>query len=283
MATEDQNNPVFTAEQATQFLTEQGFIVRSKADDDTYVNNTLATEADKRAAALIGEKWKNQNAAFEKKIFEATGIPKNDGENAEAYLLRASSEVKGADSQKLKELYEGQITALKTNLDTKETEIKTIQSQRVKDLISLKLNTAAQQANIAVPGHLTDPAQIQQYQDYQRGVMVQNTLGRYESEIIDGKTVYSVKNDKGEAEIQKDTGTGLPLTESQLIERDFAMLLAPKEAPRGGTGTSGAGGARVVLGKDEDVHAYIQKNRPEIRLGSAAYTALAEELEKSRV
>ncbi len=219
----------------------EGFHVRSSDEDAEFISNYEKNTLPGKVAAEIGGKVKEVHDRYDADILEATGLKKGPNEKTYEFNKRVLKELKsqaekgGGDDilkQKLEaaqgqlKQYEGYIAPDEVN------KIKTGYLQKI-----IKGNMAQAFAKpIAVPAHITDEAQQKQYVGGIKSMIETQFLAKYTpKEDQEGNLVY-YEGDK----LQVEAKTNKPLTEADLIARDFSAYFAPEKKPGAGAG-SGAG------------------------------------------
>jgi len=253
-----------TAEQAIEVLKSTGYVVRTADEDNNFVMTTAEEKARKLADDKISERWRTKNEEFEAEIKQLTGIEKQAGENAQAYLKRAIPELKSKDAATIEREYKAQLEAVRGQIGEKDNEIRKIREEYTRSNVRMQIENEIAGRVIATPSHLTSDEQKAAYIAAQRNLIVNQALSTYKYEMADGNLIFKVGD-----EVQRSKQDGKPLPISELIDRDFGLQFAPKETVKTGTGTGSTGNSTPTFANDSEVISYLKGKG--LAVGSAAY------------
>ena len=263
-----------TPEQALEVLKSNGYVVRTAQEDESYLTTHVEEKAKTLAEEKIGERWRAKNEEFEAEIKTLTGIEKKPGENAQAYLKRAIPELKSKDVTRIEQDYAAQLEAVKGQLTTKEAEIQQIRQAQVVSVVKSDIDNAVAARIVAYPAHITTDEQKAQYAEWQKKSVSDGVMGKYTSEIVDGKVVYSLGN-----EVQRNKQDGKALTAAEIVDRDYGLVFAPKQTVASGTGSGAPSGTSTEFATESEAISYLKAKG--MKVGSKEYMAALDELTKS--
>jgi hypothetical protein len=230
-------------------------VIRTKADDDSYVNSKVAQEFDTK----IGDKIKEIHQKYEDDIKEVTGLVKKVNEKAYDFNkriladLKIKAEAAGGD-QALKD----QIASLTETLSSKETEHATKLTELQTAAFTKQLNVLIQaefdKKTIAIPAHITTDEAKQKYISDQKRLLkidfLQNVTPKEDSE---GNIVF-YEGDK----LLASTKDGKPLTADDLISDKYGSYFSVQQQKQGGAGSGKDGIPATGFTKSEEVYSYLE-------------------------
>lgn len=257
--------------------TKSGLIIRTKEEDQQYVQNTLDQVLPARVEEKFSSKFKESLDGMDAEILRLTGIDKRPAEKTTDYAKRAFQEYhdKGGDpvtKQKVSELE----TLLEKTKQEYDQRIKESAQKIFEKEQDFQINGDLEKRNIAIPPHLKTDEDKQAYINQQKALIRQGFLSTYKGKQDDqGNIVYY----DGEKPLL-DTKTGKPRSAGDLIGERFANWFVP--AGRTVTGT-GAEGDRVVLPADgfknvDDIHKYLAASGE--AAGTSSYLTQLQKLAK---
>ena len=222
-------------------LTASGHVIRTKDDDDSYVQSKARELTD----AEIGTKLGSYFQGIEDQIKEVTGLTKKPNEKATDFNKRVLKELKiQADSATGgDELLKQQIQTLSANLEAaesgKETAVNEIKTNYFKKQVDFALSAELNGLNLAVPAHIKTEAEKQAFIANQRRLLKLQLTNDYTiKEDTDGNITFY----KGE-QLEKSSKDGKALSASEIIARDFTPYIDVTVPKGGGAGSQGGGNA----------------------------------------
>lgn len=252
----------------------KGFVIRSKDEDAAFLNNYETTVIPSKVDALVGEKvsekMKTVLDGIDAKVFELTGQKKGATEKTTEFVARMIAETKakgGGGSEQLQSLYEQAQSELQKRANWVEpTKLTELQQKYFADKVNLLVSMAQERFPIAVPAHITDEAQKQQFIETQKRFIKMDLLSKYTpKEDKDGNVSY-YEGDK----VLMNTNTGKPMTEAEIIEANYSGYFVPKQKS-GGAGSDPAktNADEASLQTKEQVYEYVQNTLKLAKGGSA--------------
>lgn len=259
-----------------------GMIVRTKEEDTAFMTNYdnthLQSKVDAEVATQIGAKQKATWDAIDEKVFAATGIKKNPNEKTTDYVDRAAKEIKaaGGSDENLKQLYtqaQQSLEAKKDFVDPKELE--KLKTDHFNEKVSLHIAMAQEGVTFAVPAHITDEKEKQEYIASQKRFLAADMMRFKPKQDKDGNLIW---HDADGNTPKTDTATGKPLTAAQLMTDAYKGFFVPAKGKGGaGSGASGAGGnagdpEESSLKNKTQVNEYLKKKYPDAPIGDKKRT-----------
>lgn len=239
-------------------VTAKGRIIRTKEEDETYVqthvNAVVNERIQKELPNKINEEFGKTMTAIDQEIMSITGIEKLPNEKTTAYAKRVVEQMKtkGGDpvtKETVKQLQQ-QLETLKTESQTKLSQLQESYFRRENEMV---VDAALGKKNIALPAHLKTDAEKQGFINLQKGLIKQGFFGSVTAKRDEnGNTIYF----DGETPLV-DAQTGKPKTAEQIIEEKFAAWFVPSGHTVTGTGSQQPGGSTSGFTSKEDVHKYL--------------------------
>lgn len=213
-------------------LETSGMIIRSKEQDEAYVN----AKVEPLVEVKIKDQIKSVHEKYDQDLLELTGDRKKPEEKTYDFLKRKIAEIKASkggddvDKDKLKSLQD----SLEKMKKDHETEISTIHSGYLKNEVGMNVHVAVSGFNIAVPANLTDD-QKADFIARQRKMIASDFQSAFTAKKDnEGNIVFY----KGE-QLQISTKDGKPLTAEQLIAENYQTYFAAPGRKQGGAGSGG--------------------------------------------
>jgi hypothetical protein len=233
-------------------LGQKGFVVRSKADEESYLNTYKSQVIEQEIPTRI----KEVHDKYDEDLFTLTGERKAPTEKTYDFLKRKISEIKASkiDDPVLKE----QLTTLQKTLESKDKEHKTALEKMESDYFKRELNgmvsNALDTVNIAIPAHLKTDEEKQKYVASQKNMMKRDMLDNVTAKKDkDGNVVFY----NGEQPLTSTTD-GKPLQAIDLIKDRYGFYLAAETQKTTGAGTGGNGGADGKFTTKEQVMEHLK-------------------------
>lgn len=255
----------------------EGFVVRTKEEDEAFLANHVNATVEERVAQVLPEKINREFGEAMRKIDEkieaVTGVKKKDGEKSTDYAHRALQESKSGDP-----VTKEKVAHLEKLIETKENEWKE-KYQKQTELfnrkeIELQVEASLSEKQFAVPPHLKTDAEKQAYTDNQRRLLKNDFMSSLVSKkddeglmtFYDGDTPLLSKKD------------GKPLTSKDIIEEKYShyFLKNGRQAAGAGVGAEHTGGEGGAIKSKEDVHAHLRAKG--VEAGSKEYLNQFEKL-----
>jgi hypothetical protein len=244
-------------------LKSEGVTVRKKEEEAEFLSNYEKNIIPGKVEAEIGAKIKAVHDQYDNDLFELTGERKQPTEKTYEFMKRKLTEMKekagkgGKDDPVLAD----QIKELQSKLKQYEgyvapDEVQKIKDSHFKENINFRLTAALEKKPIAVPAHITDEKQKQDYIAMQRNMIRADFMGRFTAkQNSEGQTVYY----DGETLLTNEANASA-MTEEQIIEKNYTGYFVPPAKPAGGAG-SGASGS----GKGADANEASLKTKAEVQ------------------
>jgi hypothetical protein len=256
-------------------LGQKGFIVRSQADEQSY----LDTQKKAWSNEIIPGRDNEIYTSIENLIFELTQDKKLSNEKASDYLKRKFNDVKNSKigDPVLKE----QLLTLQSQLSEKDTthknEIKTLEdkyfTKELDSLFSSDLNLV----NIAIPAHLKTDEEKQQFITSQKSMIKRDAMQSLTAERdSEGNIIF--KDETGKQLIS--TKDGKPLKPIDIITNKYAFYLAKDEGRKqGGSGSGSGSGSTGTYTSKEQVYEAVKAQglEPLTKAFSDEYSKLLKE------
>lgn len=253
--------------------TAEGLIIRTKADDQAFLDNHVKTVVDGKVAtelqAKVDAEFSKAMNKIDEEIKTITGIEKQPNEKTTAYAKRAIAEKQKdpVTAAKVTEL-EGLIASTKKEYEDKLAAAeKDLFDREVKHQVTAFTGSM----NIAIPAHIKTDVDKQAYVSQQRAMIEQGFLG----------TVTPKKDNEGNITFYEgdkpllNTKDGKPKNAGDIISEKFAHWFIPKGQEGRGTGAASEGGTGAFKSAD-DVHKYLASQGKEA--GSEEYFKEFEKL-----
>ena len=231
-------------------------VIRTKADDESY----LASHVKQGVDAEIGGKIGELHQKYEDDIFEITGIRKKTTEKAYEFNKRLLKELKTkSDASGGDQALKDQIATLTETLTNKETEhataLTSVQQKAFAKQLSIVVKSEFDTKIIAVPAHISSDEDKQKYISTQKRILEQDFLSKYTpKEDNEGNIVYYI-GDK----LQSSTVNGKPLTASELIAAEYSTSFSAMEGKKqGGAGSGKDGIPADGFSTKEQVYAHLE-------------------------
>jgi hypothetical protein len=235
-------------------LTQKGFIVRSKDDDQSFLNSykTQVIETE------IPLKVKEVHDAYDRDFEQLFGEKKQPTEKTYNAFKRKIEEIKSAQISDpvLKE----QFKTLQDNLKNKEVEFKNqigeIEQKYFKRELDMLLVSALNNVNIALPAHLKTDEEKQKYVSSQKSMMKRDMLESLTAKKDNEGNIVFYNGDKP----LTSTADGKALQAFDIIKERYDQYLSKEEGSKqhgAGTGKKNAEGKSIYQSK-EDVYEAVK-------------------------
>lgn len=244
----------------------EGLVIRTKDEETEYLSNYEKNIIPSKVEAEIGKKVGEVHNRYDADIFEATGLKKGPNEKTYDFNKRVLKELaeqakKGGGDETLRDQlkaandalkkYEGyvapeEVDKLKTSFFTKE--------------VNGRLSMAIDKHVIAMPAHITDDSAKQEYANGIREVIKSQFNSRFTAKAdADGNVTYYA-----DGKLVVDPKTAKPLSEAEIIERNFQAYFVPAKKAKAGAGSGEGSGdgndpTEAELKTKEDVMAFLKK------------------------
>jgi hypothetical protein len=222
-------------------LTSNGHVIRTKADDDSYVSSKARELTDAEIGGKLGAVYQS----IEDVIKEVTGLSKKTNEKATEFNKRVLAELKiksdgatGGD-----EVLRQQIQTLTANLEAanteKETAVNTIKGDYFKKQVDFALSAELNGLNLAVPAHIKTEDEKKAFVANQRRLLKMQLTNDYVIKEDNDGNILFYKGDQ----LEKSTKDGKALSAADIILRDFSPYIDVTIPKGGGAGSQGGGNA----------------------------------------
>jgi hypothetical protein len=235
-------------------------IVRTKEEETEFITNYEKNVIPAKVQEEIRPKIKAVHDQYDNDLFELTGERKEHNEKTYDFLKRKLNDLKkqqakGGDDPVLAD----QIKELKEKLKAVENfvspdEVEKLKSKFFSEQIGFRISSALSSAPIAVPAHITDEKQKQQFIETQRRFIQADFLSRFTPKQDEAGNIVFYEGDK----LLTDPKTAAPLSEAKLISENYSAYFVPEKKPTGGAGSGGTGG------KEKDVNEASLKTKAEV-------------------
>jgi hypothetical protein len=254
----------------------EGLVVRTKAQDQQYLDNHVNAVVDdrvkKEVQKKIDEEYGNTMRGIDEQIKSVTGIERKPGEKTTDYAKRAIEEKRqGGDpvtKEKVTQL-EQLLASTKTDYETK---LQEAQTQLFNKEIEWQVNSDLDKRSYALPVHLKTEEEKQAYINQQKAFMRQDLMGTYTRKKDEQGNIIWYEGDKPLMN-QKD---GKPKGAGDIIGEKYNPWFVPAGKVVTGTGGGSTGLPDGGFKKKEEIHAYLAANGMEA--GSKAYMDKFESL-----
>lgn len=233
-------------------LGQKGFIVRTKADEESYLNTYKAQVIEQE----IPTKIKEVHDKYDEDLLTLTGERKAPTEKTYDFLKRKISEIKASkiEDPVLKE----QLVTLQKNLEAKDkeyqTKIQTMESDYFKRELSGMVSNALDLVNIAMPAHLKTDDEKQKYVASQKSMMKRDMMDNVTAKKDKEGNVVFYNGDQP----LTSTTDGKPLKAIDIIKDRYAFYLAAELPKASGAGTGGNGGSEGKFTTKEQVYQHLE-------------------------
>jgi hypothetical protein len=201
-------------------FTQNGYVVRSQADETSYLETYKNTVIEKEIPTRI----KEVHDRYDQDIFDLTGEKKQPNEKTYDFLKRKITEIKNSkvDDPTLR----GQLEKLQKDLLDKDNvhkeAISKMESGFLKDQLTTLVTTALDVIQIAIPAHLKTPEEKGKYEETQRRMMkrdmLENITGKKDAQ---GNVIFY----EGETPLTS-TADGKPLKALDIINSRYSSYIA---------------------------------------------------------
>jgi hypothetical protein len=212
-------------------FTQNGYVVRSQADETSYLETYKNTVVEKEIPTRI----KQVHDQYDTDIFELTGERKLPNEKTYDFLKRKITEIKNSkvDDPTLR----AQLTKLQDDLKAKDTQhaeaISKMESGYFKEQLTSLISTPIDLLDIAIPTHLKTPEEKTKYIETQRRMMkrdmLENITGKKDAQ---GMIVFY----EGETPLTS-TADGKPLKAIDIINMRYSSYIAADSRSQKGAGS----------------------------------------------
>jgi hypothetical protein len=237
----------------------EGMIVRSKDDDQKFLDNHVKTVVDGKVAEQLKEKvaveYGKSMGEIDTFLKEITGVEKNNGEKTTAYAKRALEAIKAKGGDPVTK---AKVEELEKILETKESEYKQkisdLETASFKQMIDFELNSDLDKRNYPVPAHLKTDEEKQKFVAEEKEMIKGNYLSRFTTKKDNDGNIVFYEGDKPLMS-QKD---GKPMKAGEIISERYAHRFVPTGHVQTGTGTGQqGGGAASGFKTKDDVHKHL--------------------------
>lgn len=235
-----------TVKSMNSFLEKQGYVVRSKDQDSSFLQTHTQQEINK----VIGER----NAQFEATILETTGIGKTQGEKFHEYHKRALSEKlkevnelqtklkgleeKGVSGSELAQQYKRDLEAARSQITSLNTEWEKKLQDKEGEVFSTKVNTDIEKI-IAEVKAVIDPTIKPDLVEDIISARISKFYAENKAANLDGITVW--KDSNGVTQTNKKDGKPQN-TKERLLPYFENIMNKQRQQGGSGSGDSGQGG-----------------------------------------
>lgn len=261
-------------DEVAKLLESDGIIIRTKAEDDSYIKSQVENEVEVK----IKDRIREVHNQYDKDFTEAFGDSKGPHEKTYEFFKRKMADLKksaGAADPAEK----ARIEALQTALQEKDAEyqekIKDLETQHFKSKVSGVVDAALAGVKLAVPAHIKDDEARQKYVERTR-TMIKNEFLSSQSAELDKEGNIIFKDSEGTPMVSKKDGS--PLGVNDLVSQQFGGFFFTKEQSARGTGSNGSSGEgnAIEFKSREDVHAHVLETG--MKAGTPEYNKKVTEL-----
>lgn len=239
----------------------EGRIIRTKEEEETFLTNYEKNTIPAKVQAEIGAKVKAVHDQYDNDLFELTGEKKAPNEKTYDFMKRKLAEMKAQKNGGDKDpVLADQIKELQAKLKERESyvapdEVNKLKQKFFTEQIGFRLSASLDQANIAVPAHITDEKQKKEFIETQKRFIKNDFLTRFTAKQDESGNIVFYDGEK----LLTDAKTAAPLTESDLVKANYTGYFVPEKKPSGGAGSGGDGKT-----KDVDVNEASLKTKAEV-------------------
>lgn len=223
----------------TASLRAEGVILRTADEEKAFLTNYEKTVVPERVNAQIGEKVKAVHDQYDEDIFKLTGKKKQPNQKTYDFLKEQIEEIKkaqgkGDDDHVLKDKLEKLEAELEKRKDWVPAEkVTELETKYFTEGIQNRVSSTLDKLPIAVPAHITEEKAKQEYAAAQRNMIRTDFLNRFTAKKdSDGNIVFYAGD-----QIQTNTQTAKPLTEAELIAKNYAAYFVPEQKSKTGAGS----------------------------------------------
>lgn len=252
----------------------EGLVVRTKEQDQTYLDNHVNAVVDTRVKKdlqkKVDEEFGNAMRKIDDEIKAVTGIEKKPGEKTTEYAKRAVDEKRQGGDPVTKE----RVTQLEQQVSTYETKLKDADATLFNKEIEWQVTGDLDRRNIVVPAHIKTEEEKQAFISQQKAMMRQGFLSTITPKRDEQGQIIYYEGDKPLMN-QKD---GKPKGAGDIIGEKYSAWFVPPGKQVTGTGSGGSGGELPEGGfkKKEEIHDYLKANG--IEVGTKQYLDKLQEL-----
>lgn len=254
-----------TRGQLLSALTENGFVVRSKEEEETYKTNLLNQGVEDK----IGSRIREMHSQYEKDVFDVTGIKKdNPDEKAYEYNKRVLATLKGKTAE-----YEQQLTQLQEQIKAGDNsgQLKDLEKQFQQRLQEKEneLNQFKSQSELLQKAQLLEQSISPLTSNFKKDLtsLERKAIEREKQDFlqtaklveVDGKSVLVAADKEGNP--LKDRNLSY-ITADAYFDEILKEAMQPEQRKQGGAGTTG--GKPVKFGGTEINLKGVPKNRVEL-------------------
>lgn len=244
----------------------EGLVIRTKDEETEYLTNYEKNIIPSKVEAEIGKKVGEVHNRYDADIFEATGLKKGPNEKTYDFNKRVLKELadqakKGGGDETLRDQLKAANDALAKYKDyVAPDEVEKLKTSFFSKEVNGRLASAIDKHAIAMPNHITDEAAKQEYANGIKEVIKSQFNSRFTAKAdADGNVTYYA-----DGKLVVDQKTAKPLTEADIIERNFQAYFVPAKKPKAGAGSGeGEGGendpTEAELKSKEEVMDFLKK------------------------
>lgn len=253
----------------------EGMIVRTKEQDQTFLDNHVKTVVDAKVAKelqpAVDAEFSKMMSRIDTEIQQITAIEKTAGEKTTAYAKRALSEKhKTADpvtKEKIAEL-ENLLSTTKADYEKK---LSDAEAKSFTQNIQFQVDADLDKRSFAVPAHLKTDEEKQAFINQQKALLRQGFLSGVTPKKDNEGNIVFYDGDKPLMNI-KD---GKPKNASDIINEKYSPWFIPEGHKATGTGGGQGGGTGGFKSKD-DIHKHLAAQGVDVK--SPAYMEQFEKL-----
>lgn len=254
--------------------TAEGLVVRTKEEDQSYLDNHVKTVVDEKVSKELQTKvdaeFSKALSKIDEEIKSITGIEKNASEKTTAYAKRALAEIKskGGDpvtKEKVTELEK----LLSSTKEDYEKKLKDSEEKIFSKEIEFQVDADLSTRTIAIPSHLKTDAEKQAYVKEEKEMLKQRFLTSVKPKRDNEGNIVYYDGDKP----LMSTKDGKPLKAGDIIGEKFSTRFVPQSQQQTGTGFgqdgNGNGTGGGAFKSKEDIHKHLAAQG--IEAGTKAY------------
>jgi tRNA-binding EMAP/Myf-like protein len=241
----------------------EGMIIRTKEQDQQYVQSQINVQLPTKVQEEVGKKFKEMLDPIDAEILSITGIAKKEvngapGEKTTEYAKRAFTEFhkKGGGDSATKQRVEELEKILLQKEQTYTQEKEKLTTQLFETEVNSQLDADLERKQIFVPPHITKEEDKQRYIQDQKKAAKQSFLGAYKGKRDEQGNLIWYENDKP----LLDTKDGKPRKAGSILDERFSTWFVPAGKEVTGTGTGQGGNTGVANGafkNKEDIHKHL--------------------------
>lgn len=229
----------------TENLKAEGIILRTAEEEKRFLQNYEKTVIPDKVK-VFETKVAELHNQYDNDLLELTGEKRPSSEKTPEFLKRKINELKAKQRNDSDPVLADKLKDLEAKLKEREDwvpadKITELETKYFSEGIQSRISSTLDKRIIAVPAHITEEKAKQEYATAQRNMIKTDYLNTFTAKKDnDGNIVYYLGG-----QIQTNTQTGKPLTETELIDKRYPAYFAPEQKVKTGAGSGKGGKANV--------------------------------------